>query len=293
MTEHQAATRTAEKISTEKPQQQPGLESKMEIQPLYDAPWYKGSGKLKNKVALITGGDSGIGRSIAILFAREGCDVAINYLPKEQRDAETTKQSVEKEGRQCILLPGDLRDARFCNQLIDKTVESLGGLHVLVCNAGEQFYHKSITEISDEELDDIFKVNFYHIFRLCRAGLRHIPKGGSIICSSSITAYKGKPELLDYSSTKGAIQGFIRSLSQQVGGQGIRVNAVAPGPVWTPLIPATFPKEAIESFGKETTIGRAAMPEEIAPCYVFLASQDASFITGQTLHPNGGTVLGV
>ncbi|MCB2406741.1 SDR family oxidoreductase [Hymenobacter lucidus] len=271
--------------------QQPGLETEMTPQPEYIRPGYRGSGKLEGKVALITGGDSGIGRSVAVHFAREGADVAITYLPSEEQDAYDTRQLVEQEGRRCLTLPGDLREADFCQQIVERTVQELGGLNVLVNNAAEQFVSQDVAEITDQQWMDTFQVNFFSFVRVTRAALAHLQEGDAIINTSSINAYRGNQQLVDYTSTKGAITAYTRSIAQQLAEKKIRVNSVAPGPIWTPLIPASFPPEKVASFGKDTTMKRPGQPSEVGPCYVFLASDDASYITGQALHPNGGEVL--
>jgi NAD(P)-dependent dehydrogenase (short-subunit alcohol dehydrogenase family) len=277
------------------PQQQPrqpGLEGAMTPEPAATRPAYKGADKLAGKVALVTGGDSGIGRSVCVLFAREGADVAIVYLD-EHEDAEHTRGLVEKEGRGAITIAGDVGDERFCQEAVRRTVDHFGHLDSLVNVAGEQHEADSVEDIGAEQLDRTFRTNIYHMFFMAKAALPHLRgrDGATIVNTTSVTAYRGKPNLLDYSATKGAIVAFTRSLHQQVIGDGIRVNAVAPGPVWTPLIPASFTPEEVEQFGKNTPMGRPAQPEEIAPCYVFLASADSSYIAGQVLHPNGGQVL--
>jgi len=264
----------------------------MDTEPSYMAPKYKGSGKLKAKVALITGGDSGIGRSVSILYAREGAKVAIVYLAKEEKDANHTKKCVENEGSECLLLPGDVTDSKFCTDAVNKTVKHFGTLDILVNNAGQQYPQKSLLDITDEQLDTTFKTNIYSMFYLTREALKHMKSGASIINCTSVTAYRGSDGLLDYSSTKGAITVFTYSLALQVAKQGIRVNGVAPGPIWTPLIPATFDKEKIKTFGQDTALGRPGQPEEVAPSFVFLASNaDSSYITGQVIHPNGGEII--
>ncbi|KOP27513.1 short-chain dehydrogenase [Hapalosiphon sp. MRB220] len=270
--------------------QQPGIESKMTPKPQADDRQYQGSGKLKNKIALITGGDSGIGRAVAIAFAKEGADVAIVYL-NEHNDAKETKHLVEAQGRKAFTIAGDVGDENFCQQAIQQTVDEFGKLDILVNNAAEQHPQKSIEDISKEQLERTFRTNIFSMFFLTKAALQHLKEGSSIVNTTSVTAYKGSQELLDYSSTKGAIVAFTRSLSQNLVEKGIRVNAVAPGPIWTPLIPATFPEEKVANFGKQVPMQRPGQPEEIAPSYVFLASDDASYITGQVLHPNGGTVV--
>jgi NAD(P)-dependent dehydrogenase (short-subunit alcohol dehydrogenase family) len=269
---------------------QPGIEAKMHPRPKAEDASYKGSGKLGGKVALITGGDSGIGRAVAIMYAREGADIAISYLNEEQ-DAKETKRQVEEEGRRCILLAGDIGDEGTCAKLVEQTVKELGRLDILVNNAAEQHPQDSIEKISAEQLERTFRTNIFSMFYLTKAAMKHLKKGSAIINTASVTAYKGMPELLDYSSTKGAIVAFTRSLSQSLAEKGIRVNGVAPGPIWTPLIPATFPEDKVKSFGADTPLKRPGQPEEVAPCYVFLGSDDSSYMTGQILHPNGGTVV--
>jgi NAD(P)-dependent dehydrogenase (short-subunit alcohol dehydrogenase family) len=269
---------------------QPGLEYEMDPQPEYIKPDYRPSDKLKDKVAVITGGDSGIGRAIAVAFALEGADVAIQYLDEDE-DAERTKKLVEKAGRKCLLIPGDLRDPAFCQSIVDTTIKKFGRLDIVVNNAAEQFPRKSMQDIDPAQLEDIFRVNLFSMFHIVRAALPHLKKGSSIINTASITAYRGSAHLLDYSSTKGAIVAFTRSLSTLLIKKGIYVNAVAPGPIWTPLIPSTFPPEEVAEFGTNTPMGRAGQPSEVAPCYVFLASNDTSYMTGQVLHPNGGEIV--
>lgn len=271
--------------------QQPGLEQEMTPQPEYIRPNYKGSEKLQGKVALITGGDSGIGRSVAVHFAREGADVAITYLPTEEEDAYKTRQLVEEAGQRCLTLPGDLRDRQYCQQIVERTVDELGGLNIVVNNAAEQFVSTDLTDTSDEQWEDTFQVNFFSFVRVTRAALKHLKEGDSIIYTSSINAYRGNQQLVDYSSTKGAITVFVRSMAQQLADKKIRVNSVAPGPIWTPLIPASFPPDEVASFGKDTTMKRPGQPSEVGPAYVFLASDDSTYFTGQTLHPNGGETV--
>jgi NAD(P)-dependent dehydrogenase (short-subunit alcohol dehydrogenase family) len=258
--------------------------------PRAEDPTYRGSGKLQGKVALITGGDSGIGRAVAIYFAKEGADVAISYLNEEQ-DAQETKRQVEEEGRRCLSMPGDIGDEAHCQQLVQRTVQELGKLDILVNNAAEQHPQDSIKEISAEQLERTFRTNIFAMFYLTKAALDHLQEGSAIINTCSVTAFKGSAQLLDYSSTKGAIVAFTRSLSQALAEQNIRVNSVAPGPIWTPLIPSTFPPDKVASFGADVPMKRAGQPEEVAPCYVFLASDDSSYITGQVLHPNGGNPI--
>ena len=269
---------------------QPGRETEMTPQPAADERPYAGSGKLAGKVALVTGGDSGIGRAVCVLFAREGADVAISYL-EEHEDAEETRRLVEAEGRRALAIAGDIGDEAFCGELVRRTVAELGGLDVLVNNAAEQHPQESIEDISAEQLERTFRTNIFSFFFLAKAAVPHLGEGSAIVNSTSVTAYKGSPQLLDYSSTKGAIVAFTRSLSQSLVERGIRVNAVAPGPIWTPLIPATFPADDVESFGQNVPMKRAGQPEEVAPSYVFLASDDSSYISGQVLHPNGGDVV--
>jgi len=270
--------------------QQPGRESEMTPKPDQKRPEYKGSGKLEGKVALITGGDSGIGRAVAILFAREGADVAIVYL-NEHEDAKKTVQLVEAEGRKAISIAGDVGDDAFCKQAVEKTVDALGHLDVLVNNAAEQHPQPGIEKISREQLEKTFRTNIFSQFYMVQAALPHLKEGSTIVNTTSVTAYAGSPNLLDYSSTKGAIVAFTRSLSGSLAKMGIRVNGVAPGPIWTPLIPSTFSEEKVATFGKDTPLGRPGQPDEVAPCYVFLASDDSSYMTGQVLHPNGGEIV--
>jgi NAD(P)-dependent dehydrogenase (short-subunit alcohol dehydrogenase family) len=271
--------------------QQPGLEGEMSPQPVYIRPNYKGSEKLQDKVALITGGDSGIGRAVAIHFAREGADVSIVYKPEEQEDADATKQLVEQEGRRCVLLSGDLRDPQFCEDIVSQTVQQLGKLNIVVSNAAEQFVSKDVSELPNEQFEDTFQVNFFPLVRVVKVALQHLHEGDSIIATSSINAYRGNQQLVDYTSTKGAITAYIRSIAQQLAEKKIRANTVAPGPIWTPLIPASFPPDKVKEFGQDTTMKRPGQPAEVAPAFVFLASEDASYITGQAIHPNGGEVL--
>ncbi|ALF56239.1 short-chain dehydrogenase [Nostoc piscinale CENA21] len=285
-------TVSTQKETLQPPQQQqpPGTESEMQPRPKADDEQYRGSGKLKNKVALITGGDSGIGRAVAIAFAKEGADVAIVYL-NEHGDAKETKSLVEEQGRRALTIAGDITDETVCQNAIQQTLGEFGKLDILVNNAAEQHPQKSIEDITKEQLERTFRTNIFSMFYLTKAALKHLKKGSSIINTTSVTAYKGNPQLLDYSSTKGAIVAFTRSLSQNLVEKGIRVNAVAPGPIWTPLIPSTFPEEKVETFGKQVPMQRAGQPEEVAPSYVFLASDDASYISGQVIHVNGGEVI--
>jgi NAD(P)-dependent dehydrogenase (short-subunit alcohol dehydrogenase family) len=250
-------------------------------------PRFPGGGRLRDKVALVTGGDSGIGRAVAVLFAREGADVAIVYL-NEGEDAEATKRLVEAEGRQCLTIAGDVGDPAFCRSAVEQVVERFRRLNVLVNNAAEQHPQKALDAISPEQLEQTFRTNIFGYFYLTQAAMPHLKAGDAIINTSSVTAYRGSPELLDYSSTKGAIVAFTRSLAKKVAEKGIRVNGVAPGPIWTPLIPSTFPVDKVKSFGADTPMKRPGQPNEVAPSYLFLACEDSSYITGSFLHPNGG-----
>jgi NAD(P)-dependent dehydrogenase (short-subunit alcohol dehydrogenase family) len=277
-------------LPPQKQSQQPGREHEMKPKPAADDPKYRGSGKLDGKAALITGADSGIGRAVAILFAKEGADVALSYL-NEHKDASETKRLVEEQGRRCITLAGDVGDEKHCQLLVRQTVKELGQLDILVNNAAEQHPQDSIEKISAKQLEQTFRTNIWSMFFLTKAAMKHLKQGAAIVNTASVTAYKGNPKLLDYSATKGAIVAFTRSLSQALAKKKIRVNAVAPGPIWTPLIPSTFPPEEVETFGADTAMERPGQPEEVAPCFVFLASDDASYMTGQVLHPNGGSII--
>lgn len=266
----------------------PGSEGQMIPQPESESPTYKPAGKLEGKVAIITGGDSGIGKAVALAFAKEGASTAIVYL-SEDEDAEKTKSRIEEIGQPCILIRGDIGKKAFCEEVVQKAIESFGKIDILVNNAGEQHPQQSLEDITEEQLEQTFRTNIFGIFFMTQAVLPYLQKGSAIINTASITAYRGSEYLLDYSSTKGAIVSFTRSLSQNVIEKGIRVNAVAPGPIWTPLIPSTFPPEKITRFGENTPMGRMGQPFEVAPSYVFLASDDASYIAGQTIHVNGGS----
>jgi NAD(P)-dependent dehydrogenase (short-subunit alcohol dehydrogenase family) len=268
---------------------QPGLSSKMAPRPKVKRPEYRGSGKFAGKAVLITGGDSGIGRATAVLFAREGADVAIVYL-NEHQDADESLRLITQEGARGIRIAGDVGDEPFCKDAVTETLSQLGRLDVLINNAAEQHPQKSLQDITEEQLTRTFRTNIFGYFFMAKHALEHLPEGGAIVNTTSVTAYRGSPQLLDYSATKGAIVAFTRSLALAVAPR-IRVNAVAPGPIWTPLIPSTFPPEKVKKFGSDSTLGRAGEPEEVAPCYIFLASSDASYMTGQVLHPNGGEVV--
>ncbi|WP_322922992.1 SDR family oxidoreductase [Paenibacillus campi] len=268
----------------------PGHESQMTPRPQFKTPEYKAAGKLAGKRAIITGGDSGIGRSVAVHFAKEGADVAIIYR-EEDKDAEETKRYVEAEGRKCVAIAGDIGDESFARSAVEQTVQSLGGLDIVVNNAAEQHVQQSIEDISAEQLERTFRSNIFGMFYITKAAMPHLKEGSTIINTTSITAYRGSPTLLDYSSTKGAIVAFTRSLSMNLAEKSIRVNGVAPGPIWTPLIPATFDPERVEQFGQSQPLGRPGQPDEVAPAYVYLASTDSSYVTGQIIHVNGGEVV--
>lgn len=269
---------------------QPGLEFKMRPQPQADDPSYRGSNKLQGKVALITGGDSGIGRAVAIAFAKEAAQVAIVYFD-EHKDAQETCSMVEQYGQTCLLISGDVGDERFCRRAIQQTVRKLKRLDILVNNAAVQYPQSSLEDVSSKQLEKTFRTNIFSYFYITKAALPHLGKGSAIINTTSVTAYRGSAHLMDYAATKGAIVSFTRSLSQALVEKGIRVNGVAPGPIWTPLIPASFRAEDVAEFGSDVPMARAGEPEEVAPSYVFLASDDSSYMTGQILHPNGGEIV--
>lgn len=269
---------------------QPGVESEMNPRPLSVDAKYKPGGKLTGKTAIITGGDSGIGKSVALYFAKEGADVSIVYL-EEHEDAEETRQLIEAEGRHCLLFAGDIGDEGFCHEVVNKTIGKYNKLDILVNNAAEQHPQKSLLDITAEQLERTFRTNIFSYFYMSKMALPHLQNGASIINTASITAYQGNEQLLDYSATKGAIVTFTRSLAQSLAKQGIRVNGVAPGPIWTPLIPSTFPADQVAKFGSDTPMGRAGQPFELAPSYVFLASEDSSYVSGQIIHVNGGTIV--
>jgi NAD(P)-dependent dehydrogenase (short-subunit alcohol dehydrogenase family) len=270
-------------------QRRPGIEARMRPRPRYEAPDYQGSRKLDGKVALITGGDSGIGRAVAVLFAREGADVAIAYLPAEQRDARETRDAVEAEGRSCLLLPGDVTRPAFCRAIVERTVKRFGRLNILVNNAAFQHHQKSLAEISDAQWDRTFKTNIYAYYRITQAALKHMRRGAAIINTGSITGLEGSAKIIDYSATKGAINAFTKALAQNLAERGIRVNCVAPGPVWTPLNVADKTAKEVAKHGSSTPMKRPAQPEEIAPAYVFFAADsDSRYITGEVLSLLGG-----
>ncbi len=277
------------KIPPQKQDQQPGIEQEMNPKPIYDND-EPGLGRLKGKVAIITGGDSGIGRAVAIQFAKEGADVTIAYL-NEHGDAKETASEIRKYGKDPLLIPIDVSEEKNCRLIVEKTLEKFSKIDIVVNNAAVQYEQHSIEDISAEQLEKTFKTNIFSYFYLTKFAAPHLKEGSSIINTASVTAYKGNPALMDYASTKGAIIAFTRSLSQSLAEKKIRVNAVAPGPVWTPLIPASFSAEKVSKFGQDIPMGRPAQPVEISPCYVFLASKESVFITGQVLHPNGGTVV--
>ncbi|WP_192512837.1 SDR family oxidoreductase [Paenibacillus sp. 23TSA30-6] len=284
------SNQTQQTLPPQHQEQQPGVESKMSPAPQFEKSTYKAAGKLTGKVALITGGDSGIGRAVAVTYAKEGADVAIIYL-NEHKDAEETKRQVEQEGRKCVLIPGDIGDDQFAKKAVQQTVNELGKLDIVVNNAAEQHPQQKLEDITREQLERTFRTNIFGMFFLTQAALPHLKKGSAIVNTTSITAYAGNKTLIDYSSTKGAITSFTRSLSLNLVDQGIRVNAVAPGPVWTPLIPSTFDAKTVSEFGGAQPMKRPGQPEELAPAYVYLASDDSSYVSGQVIHINGGEVV--
>lgn len=276
--------------SAQSQHRQPGLESKMKPLPEFENSEYHGSGKLKGKAAIITGGDSGIGRAVAVAFAKEGCDIGIVYLD-EHKDAKITKEHIENEGQRCELISGNIREESFCKKAVDEINKKFGKLNIIVNNAAVQFPQKDITKITHQQLIKTFEINIFSYFYVTKAALKYLEEGAAIINTTSVTAYRGSANLLDYSSTKGAIVSFTRSLASSLAKKKIRVNGVAPGPIWTPLIPSSFPPKHVATFGSDTPMGRAGQPEEVAPCYVFLASDDSAYMTGQILHPNGGEIV--
>ena len=284
------AAKGQKSIPPQKQDRQPGIEAEMTPRPRAEDKSQRGSGKLEGRVAIITGGDSGIGRAVAIAFAKEGADVSVLYL-NEHGDAEETRRLVEEKGRRCIVIAGDAGDEEFCREAVERTVRELGRLDVVVNNAAEQHEQQSLEDITAEQLERTFRTNIFAYFFIAKAALPHLGEGSSIVNTTSVTAYRGSGHLIDYASTKGAIVAFTRSLAQNLAERKIRVNAVAPGPIWTPLIPASFQPDKVESFGKDVPLGRPGQPEEVAPCFVFLASDDASYMTGQVLHPNGGEII--
>jgi NAD(P)-dependent dehydrogenase (short-subunit alcohol dehydrogenase family) len=273
------------------PQEPPGLEQEMRPKPDYGLESYRGSGRLTGKKAIVTGGDSGIGRAVALAFAREGADVLISYLPSEEPDAQEIAQAVRESGRTAITVPGDIRDEELCRQIVERAVQEFGTIDILVNNAAHQMTFQGIEEIPSEELGKTFETNIYAMFYLCKAAVPHMPEGGTIINTTSVQAYQPSSSLLIYAMTKAAIANFTKALSQELIKKGIRVNAVAPGPVWTPLNPATAPVEKVEQFGKSAPEGRPAQPVELSPVYVFLASQESSYITGEIIGVTGGTPI--
>ncbi|RRQ48630.1 SDR family oxidoreductase [Maribacter algicola] len=270
---------------------QPGIQGIMDPQPISIRESYQGSNKLQDKIAIITGGDSGIGKSVALHFAREGADVVIVYL-EEDTDARQTKLEVEQEGRECLLLKGDIKQEMFCKKVIESTIHKFGKLNCLVNNAAIQFPTNDIEKIQVSNLKATFETNIFPYFYLTQEAMQHLKAGDTIINTTSVTAYRGSEHLIDYASTKGAIVSFTRSLSKSLAKKGIRVNGVAPGPIWTPLIPATFSGEDLENFGQDVPLGRPGQPAEVGPAYVYLAGEDSSYITGQILHINGGEIIG-
>jgi NAD(P)-dependent dehydrogenase (short-subunit alcohol dehydrogenase family) len=278
------------KTASEQLPRQPGIERDMQRKPEY-MPRYPGSGRLRDRVAIVTGGDSGIGRATSILFAREGAKVAIVYLD-EHEDAKETLKHVEDEGSEGLLIAGDVGQKAFCEDAVARTVDRWGRLDVLVNNAGEQHAKDAVEDIPEAQIERTFRTNIFGQIFMAQAAMSHLKEGASIVCVTSVTAYRGQPLLIDYASSKGAILAFLRAMSGKLAEKGIRVNGVAPGPIWTPLIPASFPKEKVESFGQSAPLGRPGEPNEVAPSILFLACEDASYMTGQVLHPNGGDLIG-
>jgi NAD(P)-dependent dehydrogenase (short-subunit alcohol dehydrogenase family) len=277
-------------IPKQQQSRQPGVESEMKPKPESSPDYYRGGGKLDSKVAIITGGDSGIGRAVGLAFAKEGADIVVVYL-NEHGDANETKKQNDHRGRKCKLISGNVGDEKFCAEVSNQVLSEFGHVEILVNNAAEQHVRESILDIDNAQLERTFRTNIFSMFYMVKAVLPHMKKGARIINTTSVTAYKGSPHLLDYSATKGAIVAFTRSLSLQLAERGICVNGVAPGPIWTPLIPSTFPPDKVAGFGKNVPMKRPGQPGEVAPCYVFLASEDSSYMSGQVLHPNGGTIV--
>ncbi|RKP54027.1 glucose 1-dehydrogenase [Cohnella endophytica] len=289
----QSQTPTPQRPTSFPPQhqnRQPGIELNMNPAPEAESPIYKPAGKLMGKVAIVSGGDSGIGRAVSIIYAKEGADVAVIYL-NEDPDADETMKQISAEGQRCLLLRGDIGKPEFCKQAVNQTLEAFGRLDIVVNNAAEQHPQDKLEQITPQQLERTFRTNVFGMFYLTQAALPHMSAGATVINTASITAYRGSPALLDYSATKGAIVSFTRSLAMNVIGQGIRVNAVAPGPIWTPLIPSTFDAQKVANFGSDTPMKRAGQPDELAPAYVYLASEDSSYMAGQVLHVNGGEVV--
>jgi NAD(P)-dependent dehydrogenase (short-subunit alcohol dehydrogenase family) len=283
--------KSKKKIHPEQVQPKPGLEERMYPHPQFETEAYGPGKMLDGKVALITGGDSGIGRAIAVCFARHGANVAIGYLKSEEKDAKITRAHVEQHGQKCLLVPGDIRDEKFCRKVVEKTVKEFKKLDILVNNAATHYPKEKIQDISATQLRETFEVNVFSMFYLVKAALQYLKEGSSIINTASVVAYRGSANLLDYSATKGAVVAYTRSLAHALADKKIRVNAVAPGPVWTPLIVSSLKAEQVAVFGSDSPMGRAGEPAEIAPAYLFLASEGASFISGQVIHPNGGEIV--
>ena len=279
-----------EKVPPQSQSHQPGIETEMHPPPQAEGKTYKAAGKLAGKVAIVTGGDSGIGRAISVLFAMEGADVAFTYL-QEHEDADRTRELIEGQGRKCVALDHDVGVKKDCEKLVDRVAKQFGRIDILVNNAGEQHESKDLTEISEDQLLRTFRTNFFGAFFMTQAALKHMGEGASIINCTSVTAYRGSKHLVDYSATKGALVSFTRSLAGQLAEKGIRVNGVAPGPIWTPLIPSSFDAKHVGEFGQNVPLGRPGQPDDVGPCFVFLASTDSSYMTGQVLHPNGGEII--